>query len=92
MEFAFSLQYTVLSFFLLNSELVFILVIECVKRCNQCSGRGNKCVLVIIFLNRHSIESLWKNLRDTNPELLVDFEDFVSEIAEEVQGAQRALE
>ena len=48
-------------------------------------------VCVSIF-SRHSIETLWKNLRETNPELLVDFEDFVSEIAEEVQGAQRALE
>ena len=49
-------------------------------------------LLCLLCLCRHSIETLWKNLRETNPELLVDFEDFVSEIAEEVQGAQRALE
>ena len=48
--------------------------------------------MITIVVHRNSIEQLWKSLRDTNPELLVDFEEFVSEIAEEVQGAQRALE
>jgi hypothetical protein len=42
--------------------------------------------------NRHSIASLWRNLADTNPELLADLEDFVGEVAHEVEGAQRALE
>ena len=40
---------------------------------------------------RHSIENLWRNLSDTNPELVSDFEEFVAEIASEVEGAQRAL-
>ena len=41
---------------------------------------------------RHSIVTLWRSLSDTNPELLVDFEEFVGEVAEEVEHAQRALE
>ena len=57
-----------------------------------CCANCQVCISVICLICRHSIETLWKSLRDANPELLVDFEDFVSEIAEEVQGAQRALE
>lgn len=41
---------------------------------------------------RHSIVTLWRSLAGTNPELLVDFEEFVGEVAEEVEHAQRALE
>ena len=41
---------------------------------------------------RHSIATLWRGLSDTNPELLMDFEEFVGEVAEEVEHAQRALE
>ncbi|CAI8027525.1 hypothetical protein GBAR_LOCUS15735 [Geodia barretti] len=42
--------------------------------------------------NKHSIVTLWRSLAGTNPELLVDFEEFVGEVAEEVEHAQRALE
>lgn len=38
------------------------------------------------------MENLWEALQDANPELLGDFEDFVAEVASEVEGAQRALE
>ncbi len=38
------------------------------------------------------MEHLWKSLREANPELLSDFEEFVAEVASEVEGAQRALE
>ena len=38
------------------------------------------------------MENLWETLQDAHPELLGDFEDFVSEVASEVEGAQRALE
>ena len=54
--------------------------------------RQNSFFLNISISRRHSIEALWRSLNDSNPELLVDFEDFVAEIAGEVQGAQRALE
>ncbi len=42
--------------------------------------------------HRHSIEHLWANLSEQNPDLLNDFEEFVAEVACEVQVAQRALE
>ncbi len=38
------------------------------------------------------MEHMWVALHEANPELLGDFEDFVSEVASEVEGAQRALE
>lgn len=41
---------------------------------------------------RHSMEQLWRSLKEANPELLTDFEEFVTEVASEVEGAQRALE
>ena len=41
---------------------------------------------------RNSMEHLWQSLKEANPELLTDFEDFVAEVASEVEGAQRALE
>ena len=41
--------------------------------------------------SRQSIEALWYSLADTNPELMGDFEEFVGEIANEVEVAQRAL-
>ena len=38
------------------------------------------------------MEHMWDALHEANPELLGDFEEFVSEVASEVEGAQRALE
>ena len=38
------------------------------------------------------MEHLWRALKEANPELLTDFEEFVSEVTSEVEGAQRALE
>jgi len=38
------------------------------------------------------MEHMWEALYEANPELLGDFEDFVSEVTSEVEGAQRALE
>ncbi len=50
------------------------------------------CDQCLVHPLRQSIESLWKSLAVSNPELLGDFEDFVAEISNEVEGAQRALE
>ena len=47
---------------------------------------------LFIFAHRHSMEQLWRSLKQANPELLTDFEEFVAEVASEVEGAQRALE
>lgn len=38
------------------------------------------------------MEQLWRSLKEANPELLTDFEEFVTEVSSEVEGAQRALE
>ena len=44
-----------------------------------------------VYVYRSSIENLWTNLNESNPDLLPDFEEFVSELASEIQTAQRAL-
>ena len=49
-------------------------------------------VCMYTFTCRHSIEHLWSSLSEQNPNLLSDFEEFVAEVASEVQVAQRALE
>ena len=38
------------------------------------------------------MEQLWRSLKEANPEILTDFEEFVTEVASEVEGAQKALE
>ncbi len=50
------------------------------------------CVCTMRSSHRHSIEHLWASLSEQNPDLLNDFEEFVAEVAGEVQVAQRALE
>lgn len=40
---------------------------------------------------RLSIQDLWKALNDSNPDAVSDFEDFIGEMASEVQTAQNAL-
>lgn len=47
---------------------------------------------ILLVPCRHSMEQLWRSLKEANPELLSDFEEFVAEVASEVEGAQRALE
>lgn len=56
-------------------------------------GKGN-CDICVCHCTvcRNSMEHLWQSLKEANPELLTDFEDFVAEVASEVEGAQRALE
>ena len=47
---------------------------------------------VHVFVLRNSMEHMWVALHEANPDLLGDFEEFVAEVASEVEGAQRALE
>ena len=40
---------------------------------------------------RKSIEQLWRSLKLSNPELVGDFEEFISDMSTEVESAQKAL-
>ena len=46
---------------------------------------------VFIVFSRESIHKLWQNLNGSDPEIINDFEEFISGISAEVQVAQNAL-
>ncbi len=51
-------------------------------------------VMIVAMVTAHfrlSIQDMWKSLRDTNPEAIGDFEQFIGEMSSEVQTAQNAL-